>query len=448
MSPAATTCILIFGLSASLVAAAWWLTLRLTPEQKRVRLAHWLANWSAKGLLAPLLLWALMNLGLSWNLQPFMPSVQAAQNSGRGWAQEYFYVVAIGGFVVASYWASLTLGWILASAAGSLEEEPRKQFKGLCLTCLLGLGIPAALLILIGGWDLLGAAGSLVVLPLAAYAPGVLNPAKLPPMYARAIARMKFGKYSEAEWEIIHELEKREDDFEGWMMLAELYANHFQDLAEAQRTVLEICEQPQVTPSQLAIALHRLADWQLKLGGDPSAARHSLQLICERLPGSHLAHMARLRLNHLPRTEGELRNQQRGQPIPLPALGEHFEDAPAARQFQNRKEAAHAANACVDELKEDPNNAAAREKLARIFAEELERADLGTEQIELLLGMSGQSDIKRAEWLALLSLWNLRYCQNPQVARGYLERLVREYPETPQAFAARRRLEQMNTAAR
>src|SRR5437899_7851710 len=133
--------------------------------------------------------------------------------------------------------------------------------------------------------------------PMGIYGPSVLLPAKTPLMYARAIARMKFGKYDEAEWEIIRELEKREDDFEGWMMMADLYANHFHDLPEAEQTILEICDQRRTTTSQVSIALHRLADWHLNLANDPEAARRALQVICDRLRGSHLAHMAQLRIN-------------------------------------------------------------------------------------------------------------------------------------------------------
>src|SRR5205823_4090341 len=121
----------------------------------------------------------------------------------------------------------------------------------------------------------------------------------------RAIAKMKFGKYTEAEWEIIRELEKSEDDFEGWMMMAELYANHFHDLAEAEQTILEICDQPRTTLPQLSIALHRLADWHLKLACDPDAARRALQMICDRARGTHLARMAQLRLQQLPATAEE-----------------------------------------------------------------------------------------------------------------------------------------------
>src|SRR5262249_17477626 len=138
--------------------------------------------------------------------------------------------------------------------------------------------------------------------PIAGYGPAIVHPKKMPPMYARAIAKTKFGKYTEAEWEIIRELEKHEDDFEGWLMMAELYANHFNDLAEAEQTILEICEQPRTTPTQLSIALHRLADWQLTRANDPDAARRALQMVSDRLPGTHLARMAQLRRNQLPDT--------------------------------------------------------------------------------------------------------------------------------------------------
>jgi len=45
-----------------------------------------------------------MNVGLSWKLQPFMPQVQAAQNSGMGWIPSTS-CLATGLFVISSYWA-------------------------------------------------------------------------------------------------------------------------------------------------------------------------------------------------------------------------------------------------------------------------------------------------------------------------------------------------------
>lgn len=446
MVSASASLIFIFGTSAGLIAAAGWLSLRLTREARRRELTKWLAAWVSKGFLVPLAIWGLMNLGLSWNLQAFMPDVQAAQNRGSGWASEFIHVLSIGAFILSTYWVAVTLAWVLVRSGREMPEEPRKDFKTLCRACVLGLSIPAFILLLLGGWTTLGLAGMLVAGPLAWYAPALLNPPKLPPMYARAVARMKFGKYSEAEWEIIHELEKAEDDFEGWMMLAELYAVQFRDLSEAERVVLELCQQPRVTASQLSVALHRLADWQLKVAANPEGCRRALQLIIVRLPGTHLAHMAQLRLNQIPATSEELQQRQNLPPIPLPSLGDQLDVPPVPEEALDKAAAARAANLCVEKLKQDPNNAPAREKLARLFAEQLNRPELGLEQLELLLGMTEPSAPQRAVWLSLMGAWHLKYRHDSQAAQPVLERLIRDFPETPEAFAARRRLEQLKAS--
>ncbi len=60
--------------------------------------------------------------------------------------------------------------------------------------------------------------------------------------------------------------------------------------------------------------------------------------------------------------------------------------------------------------------------------------------MELLIGMPLQPDPKRAEWLGLIAAWQLKLQQNESAARATLERIVQEFPGTPQAFAAQRRL--------
>ena len=448
MGAALTIFLALLLLSSALVATSALLIHRLNPETKQAELFHWLIPWSIKGLAIPGLIWALMNLGLSWQLQPFMPQVQAARGSGGPWVPDFVEVLAKGLFILSSFWTATTLGWSLVSKARAVEPEPRKDFKALCWVCFLGLIFPALLILLVGGWPLAGLAAAVILGPMAAYAPSYLHPKKLPPIYARAIARMKFGKYSEAEWEIIHELERCQDDFEGWMMLADLYANHFHDVPGAERTVLELCDQPTTNPSQLSVALHRLADWHLKLAHDPRAARRILDLLAERLKGTHLAHMARLRLDQIPETPEELRDQQSAIPIPLPALGDNLDRSEDSGPKLERKQAAQLANACVEKLKRNPDHASAREKLARIFAEHLDRADLGIEQLDLLLNMPGQPDTKRAEWLGLVAAWHLKYRQDREAGRKVLERLANEFPHTTQAMAARYRLEQMEREVR
>ena len=439
----------LFGVSIGVAGAAWVLTVQLWTPAERARNCWWLLGWFAKGLLLPLALWTLMNLGLAWNLQPFMPEIQAAKNIGKGWLPVLMRVVGDGFFLVSSSWAVVTLGWQLALAWGSTKAEFRENFKELCRTCAVLLLLPAAAIAWFGGWPMFPLAVGVILGPIAAFAPRLIHAKPRPPMYSRAVARLKLGKYSEAEWEIIRELEKCEDDFDGWMMLADLYANHFHDLKGAERTVLEICTRAETTAPQLSIALHRLADWNLKLTGDLDGARFALDLICERLKGTHLAHMAQLRINRLLETLDELRQRETGRNrVPLPALGDSL-DAPPARAISrlDRLKAAELANACVERLTQNPDDVGAREKLARVFAERLNKAELGIEQLGLLLDLPEQPEARRAEWLGLVAAWQLKHLEDADAARKVLERLVREFPNTPQALAAGRRLRLMAAQA-
>ena len=444
MSPALTVFSALLTIGGGLAVMAWFMAFRLAQPDRLPQLRNWLISWTIKGIGVPFLIWGLMNFGISWSIQPFMPKVQDALNTPGAFAPAYVRALGSGIFVICSYWAAFTLGWTAFTAAQDLTPETKPHFRALCTTCSLGLSLPAAVLLLIGGWPMAGFAASVILAPLVGYAPSVLKPRKAPPMYARAIARIKFGKYAEAEWEIIRELEKCEEDVDGWLMLAELYATKFNDLGEAQRSILDICDQPQVTAPQYSLALHRLADWQLKLGHDPKSARRSLEKIIHRYPGSHVARMAQLRINQLPETAQELAEQEQAQKIPLPALGESLEEnAPAVEPGLSPQSAALQANECVDRLKADPNNVAAREKLARLAADHLGQARMAVDQIQLLLGMANQAPGRRAEWLSLKAAWQIRHLQDAEGARKTLQELTRDYPQTPQAFAARYRLEKM-----
>ncbi len=89
-----------------------------------------------------------------------------------------------------------------------------------------------------------------------------------------------------------------------------------------------------------------------------------------------------------------------------------------------------------------------REDLARIFAEQLDAVDRGLEQLELLLAMPNPPDKKAAQWLSLMAAWQLKYKQDQTAAQKLLERVVRLYPKTPQAFAAQSRLSLMEAETR
>jgi hypothetical protein len=420
-----------------LLSLAAFMVYRFAPEEegRQAVIAEW--PWFAKGFVLPAVLWLLMNVGLSFHLQAFMPSIQKAQNAGTMWLSPFLGVMGVGVMLIASYWAPVTIGWLLVREGRALQGEARSEFRSLCLTCLAGTALPVLWLVWVGGWFTAGFGALLIGLPIAGYGKTIVRRPKQRPMYSRAIARMKFGKYSDAEMEIIRQLEHAENDFDGWIMLAELYATQFKDISEAEQIVLEICDQPRVTPSQISVALHKLADWQIAVANDPEAADRTLQVVKARLPNTHLARMAELRRAQLPRSRHELQEQRQPRPIPLPALHDSS-DAPTSSV--TKEQATAQVNQLIAQLTHNPNNAADRERLARLLAEPLGKVDTAIEQLELLVQMQDQIDAKRAEWLSLMATWQSRLKNDEPGSVATLERILREFPQTPQAFAAHRRI--------
>lgn len=429
-----------FLLSPLLIYTTAWAISRLAPleQSQEAVLAEW--PWLAKGVLAPFLIWIVMNLGLSFQFHAFMPAIQAAQNANAPWFPIFLRVIAGGLLQISSYWAALTVVWWLLRAYRRITPEADLEFRAVCFTSTAIMILPAAALVYYGGWSHVGLAVLLFALPMIGYGSPLLQRPKPRPMYSRAMARLKRGQYSDAEKEILRQLEKSETDFDGWLMLAELHATRFGELAEAEQIILDTCLHPEATPSQISVALHKLADWQIQVAHDPEAAARSLQLISDRLPGTHLATMAELRRAKLPSND-EFLAQREAKPIPVPVIPSMFaltespapllaDPAPALAQIQKLTEA----------LTRDPNNIGDREQLARLLAEPLGKAEAAIEQIELLLGIPDQPEARRLSWLTLIAGWQLQLLNDETAAHATLARLVAEFPATPQAFAAQRRL--------
>jgi tetratricopeptide (TPR) repeat protein len=444
MSASSFTLVLL--IVAALVATVAWAVSRLAPvEQQGAAIrAEW--PWLVKGLVIPFLLWVVMNLGISNYLQPFLPRIQFAQNAGLTWFPIYLRYAMGGLLIITSYWAALSLADLVLSAYRRVPPEFRMEFRAVCFTSLVIAGLPAALLLYLGGWANLGFAGLLVCAPMIGYGAPILNRPKRRPMYSRAVGRMKMGKYSDAEQEIIRQLEQAETDFDGWLLLAELHATRFGEILEAEKIILDVCLQPETTSSQISVALHKLADWQLSLAKDHEAAARTLQLICDRLPGTHLAHMAELRRSQL--LENKHPSEKRPIPVPvLPSIMPALQVA-AATESSPHPAALAQVNELSKRLTQNPNNISDREQLARLLAEPLGKPDLAIEQIELLLDLAAQPDVKRVEWLTLIAGWQIQLLQDEAAAQITLTRIVKEFPGSPQAFTAQRRLNLNQTAAK
>jgi len=433
--------------AAAFMAAVGFVVYRLAPADPWRTAFRWVLPAAAKGVALPFLLWVGFNCGFLGAIQPLMPSVQAAQNAQENWLWPLLVVSLAGMFAITSYWAACSFGWLVVQSARGLSAEARPFFRGYCITWTCVTLLPALMIFWLGGWLTLGLALTLLLMPIAGYTPSIAKKPELPPMYARAIAKMKFGKYTEAEWEIIHQLERHQNDFGGWMMLAKLYAEEYRDLPEAEQTVLEICNQPNVTNSDVSVALHKLADWQLQIGDNPDAARRALWAICNRMPGTHLAHMAEVRVRSLPRSREELLEQREHRPIALSPLSD---TAQALTQRQHepmpRERAVALAQQLTARLREEPGDLAIREKLARLLAEELDQLSAGVGHIQWLLRAPETLPAQRAGWLGCIAGWHLQIARDRESARRVLEELVRDYPDSPEAKFGQRRLKEIAEA--
>lgn len=433
----------MFGL-AGFFGMAFFYWDRLFEHSAKER--RWFILWFVRGVVIPLVLWFFFNSGL-FGLPPILPDVEVARGAGRSWLSALFKVATNGIWVIGSYWCAISFCWL---AAMLFQRVDRRKFFRYFWVCSL-LTLPLAIAFLGSrGLPFLGWAVVFWLLPLVHCALPLLEKEIVIPTYSAAMVKMQMGRYDEAELEVIKQLEMCEEDFEGWMMLAALYAEQHKDLPVAEKTIFELCAQPNVNRSQAAAALNRLADWHLKLAEEPVDARRVLAEISKRFPGSHVAKMAEQRIKQTPTTKEELLEQKKPRALHLPSIGAKLFEAKETegRLKLSDKEAAALANKLAAKLKEDPNNVRNREEFARLLAEQLGKVDPAIDQIKMLLELPEQPLLKRAEWLGLLAAWELKYRRNEENARKYLEKVVRDFPKTPQAFAAEKQLNLLDVEAR
>jgi hypothetical protein len=296
----------------------------------------------------------------------------------------------------------------------------------------------AGFLVYLSGWIYLGTGICLALLPIVHFTIEMGEKPIVYTSYGKAIGHLKRGKVEDAEWEVISQLEKVENDFEGWMLLAEMYAKDYRNMEDAARVILDVCKQPDVQQVQISIACHKLADWQLEIAENPVGARAALELLCRKLPGTHFAHMAQQRIRQIPSTCEEFDEAKKGRKIRLQPLLEET-NTPQHSEPVSRIEAAAEANRLSDKLSTDPNDIPAREKLALVLGEKLGKIDLAVEQLTLL-GELDATEEQKAKWLAQIASWEFNRDKDPEKFQSALRRIIREYPQTSHAFAAQRRL--------
>jgi hypothetical protein len=415
-------------------ARRYWL--RLGDDQWEKRFGTWLVQ----GFIFPVLVWSVANIGFGDLFPPLVPEIVDAQQAKQPWFWLWGVWTLIGAILVGIHWTAMTYIWLLGRIVRQAEE--RKDLAATIGFVGLIFATVAGVLLYYSNWIHAGAAVCLALLPVVHFTVDLAEERPVIPTYGRAVAKLKFGKYNDAEWEVISQLEKSENDFEGWMMLAELYARQYRKLDDAVRVVWDVCQQPATQPYQVSVACHKLADWQLEVAENPMGARAALEFLCDRLPGTHFAWMAQQRMRQIPQSVHEFDEAKKPKRIRMPVLKEEFSDVAELQPANagSRSEVLAEVNGLTEKLTENPDDIPAREKLATALAEKLGEIELATEQLNLLIELEDPSDEQKAKWSAQIATWEFNRDQNQEKFISSLRRIIHDYPQTATAFSAQRRL--------
>jgi hypothetical protein len=196
-----------------------------------------------------------------------------------------------------------------------------------------------------------------------------------------------------------------------------------------------------------AKALQALADWHLDFAQNASAAREIFQRIMDLYPGTPDAREAAQRLAHT--GDGSWRREQKA-PTRLKVttsderLGLRREVPPPPPEVDPEIEA----GALRTQLNAHPLDTEAREKLAILYADRMERLDWARGEIDKLLAQPNHPPKTVSRWLHLLADLEIRHGADERAARAALERIVNLFPGSALAANAQSRLERIKLEIR
>ena len=122
--------------------------------------------------------------------------------------------------------------------------------------------------------------------------------AKLPDTSQKSMGPIEHDPSAEAEL-CLKQLKKYPLDTEARENLAAIYAHDFQRIDLAASELEQLITRANQRPREVARWLNLLADWQIKVGRDVSAADKTIRRIAELLPKTAYADQANLRLEYV-----------------------------------------------------------------------------------------------------------------------------------------------------
>lgn len=261
------------------------------------------------------------------------------------------------------------------------------------------------------------------------------------PFYSRAQALRKQAEFETAITEVESQLARFPTDAEGWFLKAGILA---QDLKQPQLALITLNEFLALGDSaDRPTAYLQQADVQLNHLHEPEAARVTLQKVCLEYPDTEVARLAQQRIVHLP-TEAWMKGNPLGEREVLTVVQHDVQigltmDHGASLLAPDRSPEDLREELTL-QLVQNPADNEARERLARLYAGDLQRPDLAHGELELLIATPGHRDREIVRWLNLIADIHLRQPDGLADARLALNRIVERFPGSAGAHVATQRL--------
>ena len=336
--------------------------------------------------------------------------------------------------------------WVLSFAVFvGISYSAVAAQEGLALLFVLLVALPIAFFL---GLAWTPAIANMLVSPLTTALSGDDTAAYEGPAYGQALAKRKRGQYEDAVEAVEAQLEQYPRDFDGLMLKASIQAENLDDLPAAVTTIQETLEDPDKIRFNLPVALNRMADWQLTIARDASAAKRTLEKIREALPGSQAAQFASQRLATLDASEeseaaaGDF-NESYRHLAEESAAKDDFKgplETPKAVEVDPLQTDEAKLKTCLRRVALHPDSINNREELAALYLGHLRQPALAIQQYEHLLTLLGTTIHQKTAWLNKVADIQLKSGETYESIRATLELIVSLDPNASPAARAEQRI--------
>jgi tetratricopeptide (TPR) repeat protein len=268
------------------------------------------------------------------------------------------------------------------------------------------------------------------------------------PAYGQALAKRKRGQYEDAVEAVEAQLEQYPGDFDGLMLKASIQAENLDDLPAAVATIQETLEDPGKVRFNLPVALNKMADWQLTIAGDASAAKRTLEKIREALPGSQAAQLVSQRLASLDASEeseaaAEDFNESYRHLVEESAAKDDFTgplEIPRPVEVDPLQTDEAKLQTCLRRVALHPDSINNREELAALYLGHMKQPALAIQQYEHLLILPGTTIHQKTAWLNKVADIQIKSGETYESIRATLQLIISLNPKAAPAAVAEQRI--------